>query len=222
MSVCVIVAISVFITTYVLLPQMAELKLYTLKRMNSAIWISIGFTLVLYLTVSILAAAIFGTATDGDILVNLSKASLSKYTSSFLAGAISYVITLGYVLKLMFIYPLVNWCLREVLSTLSGGPPRPEGVRFYIITYGATIMAYVVSLYVKSIYTFCGFISSLACSILACLIPGLIVLRQGYGKYKGIALASLFLLLGGVIAFHGTVAQAWSVAKVTPFYCSFH
>lgn len=198
---------------------MAEMKSYSLKRMDSAIWLSIGFTVVLYFLVSIFAASIFGNATDEDILVNLSKASLSQYMHSSFAAAISYTISLSYVLKLLSIYPLENWCVREVISLVTGGPPRPDGFRFYAISYGITILAYFVSLYVKSIYLIAGVVGGLGSATLSFIVPGLLTLRSEYGKYHKIALAVLFFSLGAVGIFHGSFAQIWRVAKGTPFYC---
>lgn len=198
---------------------MAELKGYHLPKMIRVILLSVIFTTLLYAVVGIVGFAVFGDETEGDFLVNLSKASLSKFMSPSLAAAVSYVVTLGYAVKLMFIYPMENWCVRETTSTLLGGSPRPEGFRFYIITYAITILALLVSLYVKSVFTFVGFVGSLTSSIVGLLIPGMISLKLGNNSRAESIFAVFITILGVFFFFNGTVAQGWVMAKKESLYC---
>lgn len=202
-----------------LLPQMAELKDYSLPKMVKVIGLSAIFTTLVYCIVGFTGLVLFGAATHGDILVNLSKSSLSFFMSSSLAAAISYIVTLGYALKLILIYPMENWCVRETASTLLGGSPRPEGWRFYILSCAITAVAYLVSLYVKSIFTFVGFVASFASSIIGLILPGLISLRVGSKSLHDRIFAVFCLVLGVFFVFNGTVAQGWVMVKKEPLYC---
>lgn len=214
-----VIGLSLQHLNFSLLTQMAELKGYNLPKMVKVIWLSVVFTTLLYSIVGIVGFATFGADTDGDILVNLSKSSLSKFMNPSLAAVVSYVVTMGYAVKLMFIYPMENWCVRETASTLLGGPPRPVGFRFYITTYAITTLAYLVSLYVKSVYTFVGFVGSLTSSIVGLILPGLISLKVGGQTLPDRIFAVFLIVLGAFFVFNGTVAQGWMMAKNEPLYC---
>ncbi|GMH39646.1 hypothetical protein BSKO_07544 [Bryopsis sp. KO-2023] len=208
-----------YIGYYNIPPLMNELKDYTSFGMVKSIRIAVAATSVLYFAVGNTAMFTFGDDTRGDILLNLSYSSLSQFMSPASARSLSYIITVGYAIKLMLIYPMENWALRENLSDLFGGSQQPTGWMFYAITYGVTICACLISLSVSSVVWLVSLIGSTTSTIIGFTLPAMLSQRFDEGSLCSRIIVPFYWVLTVVFMFHGLVAQSWILAKESPIYC---
>lgn len=187
-------------------------------RMSLSLKLACSLTAVLYGVVAFTTASTFGSETNGDVLINLSSKSLSAFMNPLLAKVVGYCVTIAYGIKLILIYPMENWCIRENISKLFGGSSRPTGALFYVITYGITAAAYLTSLYVKSVYVLVGFIGSSVCCILTLTFPALLIWKMERHTLRVILLTGFLWSISIILCFHGTVARAWLLVKKYPIY----
>lgn len=205
--VSILAAVPVMVPAYIahmnIPPLMAELRRYSKTRMTLATKLGYAVCLFIYVVISIGAFATFGNSTQPDILLNFSPGSLSKFLDSKVADVIAFVVAVVYVSKLILVFPMVNWAVRENLCDLLFGESRPVGLRFYLITYATLIVVYVLSLVVNSIDIALAFIGCTASMGVALLAPGVLLVKCEIHKKGSVAVGITCLVIGVLMFISG-------------------
>lgn len=197
---------------------MAEMADYKKRTFDRVLLSAFGVSTVIYLIVGCTAAAIFGDHVQGDVLINLSSIFLKKFLPPFVAILSSNLLLLAYAMVAMLSYPVMNWLVREAISHLIFGSPKPTGVMFYVITYAIIFVAYCMTLYVQSLRVVSGFVGGVEGAV-GGLVPAMLAYRGKYGWYKGKVLTALFGAVGLLLFWHEVVARGWQMLFSNPIYC---
>lgn len=90
------------------------------------------------------------------------------------------------LLRFPLIPPKVNfvlkvWAVRESVSEMFYGLPALELSlpRFYLLTYGLSLAAYLTSVFIPSVWVMLSLVGSTACVTFSYIFPGLIMARNG-------------------------------------------
>lgn len=185
-----------------------------------AVKISIVGTMIVYMMVAASSSLVFGVSTEQDILVNLNPKALQQLMDPRLADVISVLLSVGYALKLILIFPLANWSLRENLSDLFFHTQHPTGWQFYSITYGVLVFAFLASQYlVRGVLNAIDIVGSTACVCIIFVIPSWLMLKfEGYDIWTRI-FAIVILALGVFCLLEGVVGEVWRWAFQVPLFC---
>lgn len=205
-------AVSTFVFTYYANPEipplMEELKPYSHRRMSLAVHSGLIGTFGIYITLATSLYIAFQSSTNGDILLNLTPHSLEPLLGHALSKLVGSGVLIGYGLKIIMFFPLINWPLRENLSVLIFGTPKPEGWRFAAVTYGILVLAYIISLVVKGITVAIDFVGATAGVGITFLAPAALVFCGEKDKRSiGRMILVILLVLVGLFVFVGTILE---------------
>ncbi|CAD7703267.1 unnamed protein product [Ostreobium quekettii] len=199
-------------------PLMAELRDYSRPRMIKAVRISIVSTTILYIVVGVSASLVFGDETKQDILVNLNPKALGAFMGPDMAETLSSLVALGYAGKLILIFPLGNWSLRENLSDLAFGTQRPTGWRFNVMTAAILVAMYVMSLMCGSVLNAIDIIGCTAAVGISFIIPAWLIQRfEPSGCMK--AFGAAVWVVGMFCLVEGLVGEMWRMVYQAPLFC---
>eukprot|EP00803_Ostreobium_quekettii_P000532 evm.model.scf_1159.7 EVM.evm.TU.scf_1159.7 scf_1159:47474-48130(-) len=198
--------------------QMAELKDYTSRRMIKSVKYSIIATAALYIVVGVTASLVFGVHTKQDVLVNLNPEALKDLLAPRLADSMSTAIAIGYCGKLILIFPLGNWSLRENLSDLVFQTQRPTGWRFNVMTTGILIAVYIMSQTFGSVLNAIDIIGCTAAVGISFIIPALLI-KKFELDYKMKLFGLVVYMIGMFCLFEGVVGEVWREAFRVPLFC---
>jgi len=222
MAAIVMTGIPVMLYAFVYLfnvpPLMAELKDYTSGRMIKAVKISIIATAALYITVGATASLVFGEETAQDVLVNLNPKALQRILPPRWADTMSSAIAIGYCGKLILIFPLGNWSLRENLSDLVFQTQRPTGWKFNVMTAGILIAVYIMSQTFRSVLNAIDIIGCTAAVGISFIIPALLI-KKFEPDFKMKLFGLVVYLIGIFCLFEGVVGEVWREAFRVPLFC---
>ena len=187
---------------------MEELKPYTHRRMCWAIQSGLVGTLGIYITLATSLYIAFQSNTHGDILLNLTPHSLQPLLGHALSKLVGSGVLIGYGLKIIMFFPLINWPLRENLSVLFFGTAKPEGWRFAVVTYGILFLVYTISLLVKGITIAIDFVGATAGVGITFLAPAALAYwGEKEERNIGHVILTILLILLGVFVFAGTILE---------------
>lgn len=192
---------------------MAELRQYTRQRMVLSTRLCFVICTSLYLIISLGAYAVFGRETQPDILLNFTPGYLKELVGSTASGIVGTAVAVFYVSKLVLVFPLINWALRENLSDLFWGVPQAQGWRFYLITYSILAVAYILALAVGSIETAMDFIGCTAAMSVAVLVPGMLLFKFEWNDWGSAATAVACFVLSGVMFVMGNTKIVWQLIR---------
>jgi len=216
-------AVPVLLYSYVFLfnipPLMAELKDYSKPRMLKAVKNSLLGTTALYVVVAISSSIVFGIKTQQDVLVNLYPGALENYMNPRLADVISTLLSVGYAFKLVLIFPLANWSLRENLSDLLFKTQRPKGWQFYAITYLILAVVYVLSQTVRGVLNAIDIIGCTACVGITFVVPAWLIAKFWSDNLKMKIFAIVVWVVGMFCLLEGIVGEVWREVFRVPLFC---
>lgn len=216
-------AVPVLLYSYVFLynipPLMAELKDYSKPRMLKAVRHSLVGTTALYAVVAVTSSLVFGVKTHQDVLVNLYPGALKKFMSPKLADVISTLLSVGYAFKLILIFPLANWSLRENLSDLFFKTQRPEGWPFYAVTYVILVLVYVLSQTVRGVLNAIDIIGCTACVGITFVVPAWLIAKFWDSDLKMKIFAMVVWVIGMFCLLEGIVGEVWREVFHIPLFC---
>lgn len=219
----VMTAIPVLLYSFVFLfnipPLMAELKGYSKPRMLKAVRRSLMGTTTLYVIVAVTATLVFGVTTHQDVLVNLNATALEKFMGPDMADTVSTVLALGYAGKLILIFPLANWSLRENLADLAFKTQRPEGWRFYAVTYAILALVFLLSQTVRGVLNAMNIIGCTACVGLTFVVPAFLIEKFECRDARMKLLALGVWLLGMFCLLQGVLGEVWRGVFRVPLFC---
>lgn len=198
---------------------MEELKNYNKRKLERILSTSVVLTTLIYGTVAFAAASIFGDHVQADVLINLNSTSLAHILPAALATLCSYLLWLTYAFVLVFSFPVVNWIVREMVSDLILGYPKPTGAAFHLLTYGILAVSYCFSLYVSSIDVVLGFVGGFEGAVGVGLVPAMLAYKREPGWGRGKLLAALYAAMAALFLWHQVVGYGWKLLFHNPIYC---
>ncbi|KAL6774169.1 hypothetical protein ACKKBG_A24015 [Auxenochlorella protothecoides x Auxenochlorella symbiontica] len=170
-----------FTCQFNLLPVHLSLKDGRCSNMLSITRKAIALCAALYGTVAISGYIMFGKNTQGDVLRNLTIRYVSTLVHPVLASVLIDFIVLATTFNLLVNFVLKVWAVRESVSEMFYGLPALELSlpRFYLLTYGLSLAAYLTSVFIPSVWVMLSLVGSTACVTFSYIFPGLIMARNG-------------------------------------------
>lgn len=162
-----------------LLPIKSSLRNPSQGNMLLVIRAALVVCAAIYSAVAVSGYALFGSATDGDVLKNLTARFVSTLVPRPLAHLLVYGIALIFSFNLLVNFVLKVWAVRENLCELALGLPALQLSHgpFYGITLALVMAAYGISILVPSIYALLSLIGATASVTFSYIFPALLVLR---------------------------------------------
>ncbi|EFN56345.1 hypothetical protein CHLNCDRAFT_144819 [Chlorella variabilis] len=162
---------------FVLCPVQASLGEQDCRSMLRVLRLANSLCTAIYAVVAISGYLLFGDATEGDVLKNLTV----RFASGLVPHRVAVVVINGVVLAYTFNL-LCNfvWAVREnVCEAALGKTDRLLGpATFYGITAGLVLLAYALSVWIPSIYSLIAIVGATACVTFSYLFPGLLVFKE--------------------------------------------
>ncbi|KAL4421082.1 hypothetical protein ABPG77_001377 [Micractinium sp. CCAP 211/92] len=180
-SVLTVVSVSAlsFTCHFNLLPIRASLKNPSRACMLRVIRLALAVCAAIYGTVAVSGYALFGSATDGDVLKNLTARFVASLVPVPAAHALVYGIATAFSFNLLVNFVLKVWAVRDNLCELALRQPALQLANrpFYAVTALLVAAAYGISILVPSIYGLLSLVGATACVTFSYIFPGLLVLR---------------------------------------------
>ena len=164
---------------------------------------AIALCAALYGTVAVSGYLMFGRATEGDVLRNLTIKYVSTLAGPLTAAALIDFIVLATTFNLLVNFVLKVWAVRDNVAAMVYGRPALElGLgHFYALTYGLSLAAYLTSVFIPSVWMMLSLVGSTACVTFSYIFPGLIKLRNGrtrLGRAGGASVVAMAVVMAGV------------------------
>eukprot|EP00271_Cylindrocystis_brebissonii_P008693 TRINITY_DN23171_c0_g1_i1.p1 TRINITY_DN23171_c0_g1~~TRINITY_DN23171_c0_g1_i1.p1 ORF type:complete len:474 (+),score=53.05 TRINITY_DN23171_c0_g1_i1:986-2407(+) len=164
-----------FICHYNVHPIYEELSDPTEARMRIVSRYSQTMCTLVYLTTAVFGYLLFGQETASDVLANFdSDLGPSKILQD--------CVRIGYVLHLVFVFPIVFYPLRQTIDAVvfsKSAPPLSEApVRFHLVTAVLVLIIYVTSIFIPDIYILFAFMGAVMAVSIGFTFPALIAVRS--------------------------------------------
>lgn len=197
-----------FLANPALPPLMQGLQGYSLNRMLVSTNLGFLLTWLIYEVAAITLYIPFQSDTQGDILLNLTPDSLEPLIGKAAGKAVGITVLVAYALKIVLIFPLINWSLRQNVSGLIFRTHYPTGWRFYVVTYAILAIVYIISTFLTHVETAVDFVGSTAGAGIVFFIPAAVIAARE-SPYRGVKakVEASLLVLVGLLTFLGTVIQ---------------
>ena len=165
---------------------------------------AIALCAALYASMAIAGYTLFGSATDGDVLKNLSVRFVTHLVGRHAAEALILFIVAATTGNLLVNFVLKVWAVRDAVCELTMGITARdlEAHGYYLLTAGLVVAAYGVSVVVPSVWFLVALVGSTACVTFSYVFPGLLLVRKSRGV-AGRALGGGAVALAAVIAIVG-------------------
>ncbi|CAD7700781.1 unnamed protein product, partial [Ostreobium quekettii] len=203
-------AISTYVFAYFvnqeLPPLMEGLRVYTRKNAMTATLSAMALCFVIHVLVQVPMYVAFGSNTKGDILLNLTPAGLAPLIGAGAGEFVGDAVLICYAIKVIAIFPMINWPLRESLSDFIFRTPRPEGWRFYSCTYGILAVVYLIAVFVRRVTVAIDYVGSTAGVAIAFLAPAFMIYNEA-GHRKGSKIEAAVFLASGILVFLSTFSN---------------
>jgi amino acid permease len=178
-----VVAMS-YVCHYNLLPVAASLERLDGRRLGLVVRRALGGATALFAAVALGGAALFGRATAGNVLLNLTPAALDALLPAGAAAPLCAASQAAYALCLLATFAMVNWALREALCrTLFGrGAEALPRAAFAAFSWAVLAALYAVSIAFPSVWAAMSLTGGTAAATVAFTLPGLLALRAPGGS----------------------------------------
>ena len=173
--------------------------------MNLVIRRSLVLCTAIFALVAASGYVLFGSATNANILTNLTPAAVAAYVGAPAAAALCFGIRLGYCACLMATFTMLNWALRETVATLATGAPVLAGRSFHAVSYAILAAVYAASILFPSVWTAMSLTGATAAVLLAYILPGLLIIKTQRDRPAAVAGAALCIVLGLVMGVVGVL-----------------
>lgn len=144
--------------------------------MRMAIRISLIICALFYFSIGFFGYLLFGDSIDADMLVNFDQIG----HDTVVGLVINSIVRLSYAVHLMLVFPLINYCLRANIDELIF-PNKPDlatnTTRFICITCIPLALAYVIAIWIPSIWYCFQILGSTTVVCLILIFPSSIILR---------------------------------------------
>ncbi|KDD77191.1 transmembrane amino acid transporter protein [Helicosporidium sp. ATCC 50920] len=192
-----------FTCQFNLLPVHRSLRNSALFNMLQVTRSSIALCLLLYGMVAVSGYVMFGSSTEGDVLKNLTINYVSTLTSPSVATGFIDFIVVATTFNLLVNFVLKVWAVREAVSELcfESCSLNLSKRSYYMLTYALTAAAYLVSVFIPSVWTLLSLVGSTACVTFSYIFPGLIMARNGPTRSSaasGYAVVALAVIMAAV------------------------
>ncbi|KMT18863.1 hypothetical protein BVRB_2g029670 [Beta vulgaris subsp. vulgaris] len=172
--------------------------------MRMAIRISLIICALFYFSIGFFGYLLFGDSIDADMLVNFDQIG----HDTVVGLVINSIVRLSYAVHLMLVFPLINYCLRANIDELIF-PNKPDlatnTTRFICITCIPLALAYVIAIWIPSIWYCFQILGSTTVVCLILIFPSSIILRDihGISTLKDNVIAVMLILIA---VFASTIA----------------
>lgn len=191
-----------FVCHYNVLPLASNLQRFTDRRMMMVIRRALLLCTAVFTLVAGGGYVLFGSHTDANILNNLTPEGLQAFVPHTLALLISFGIRAGYCMCLMATFAMLNWALRETVSTSLFGVEELRGAAFNLLSYAILAILYAVSIAFPSVWTAMSLTGSTAAVLIAFILPGAVAAsvapRWSPSYLGGVLCVALGALMGAV------------------------
>ena len=204
-AVAILPVISVtFCCHYNLFPVATNLERFSDRRIAMVIRRSLMICTILFLALAVSGVALFGSATEGNVLVNLRPEVVEMYMPRAFADALCLGIRVLYLLVIVSSFPMLNWALRETASSyLFGSRMLESQSHFLLFSFGLVLSEYVMSVLFPEIWTVMALTGATAAVYVMFILPGALVYKTSEGGED--------LLMSKVSIFFGLVMMMFGV-----------
>lgn len=178
-AVAILPVVSVtFCCHYNLFPVATNLERFSDRRIAMVIRRSLVVCTALFLSLAVSGVALFGSATEGNVLVNLRPEVVEAYTPRAVANILCLGIRILYLLVVVSSFPMLNWALRETASSYLFGARTLEGEReFLVFSFGLVLVEYVMSVVFPEIWTVMALTGATAAVYVMFILPGALIFK---------------------------------------------
>ncbi|PSC67577.1 hypothetical protein C2E20_8765 [Micractinium conductrix] len=177
LSVLPVISLS-FICHYNVHPIAHSLERFSNRRMRMVVNRALVVCTCVFTLVAAGGYCLFGSATQANILNNLTPVGLAPIIGRPAGTALSFAIRLGYCTCLMATFAMLNWALREtVTKLLFNNKAMLPGPGFYALSYSLLAIIYGVAVVVPSVWTAMSVTGATAATFVAFILPGALILR---------------------------------------------
>ena len=205
-AVAILPVISVtFCCHYNLFPVATNLERFSDRRIAMVIRRSLAVCTALFLSLAISGAALFGSATEGNVLVNLRPEVVAAYTPRAVANILCLGIRILYLLVVLSSFPMLNWALRETASSYLFGARTLEGEReFLLFSFGLVLVEYVMSVVFPEIWTIMALTGATAAVYVMFILPGALIFKTSE-RGEDWFMSRFSIILGLVMMLFGVI-----------------
>ncbi|XP_023515086.1 amino acid transporter AVT6E-like [Cucurbita pepo subsp. pepo] len=198
-------------------PIYNELEARSPQRMNTVGRITTAICIVVYALTAISGYLLFGNDTEADVLTNFDRDLGIRFSS-----ALNYIVRVGYVLHLVFVFPVAHFSLRQTVDTLvfEGSAPLAESrKRSLALTVVLLALIYMGSTMIPNIWTAFKFTGATTAVSLGFILPSVIALKlckqSGHRSLNATEkLISWFMLVMAVIVgIFGLIGNVYSLSN---------
>jgi sodium-coupled neutral amino acid transporter 2 len=205
-AVAILPVISVtFCCHYNLFPVATNLERFSDRRIAMVIRRSLMVCTVLFFTLAVSGVALFGSATEGNVLVNLRPEVVDAYMSERLAAFLCLTVRILYLLVIISSFPMLNWALRETTASYLFGSRTLEGQgKFLLFSFGLVLAEYVLSVIFPEIWTVMALTGATAAVYVSFILPGALVYKTSEGGEDWF-MARFSIVFGVVMMLFGVI-----------------
>ena len=169
------------------------------KTMLSATKGAIGLSALLYASIAVAGYVLFGNATEGDVLRNLTIEFVKGCIGRVSAEVLILFVVSANAINLLVNFVLKVWAVRDAGCELVLGVQASSlhAFGYYSLTAVLVVIAYAVSVVLPSVWFLVSLVGSTACVTFSYVFPGLLLVKRAEtrgGRVLGggaVALAAL-------------------------------
>ena len=194
-----------FCCHYNLFPVATNLERFSDRRIAMVIRRSLVVCTALFLSLAVSGVALFGSATEGNVLVNLRPEVVEAYTPRAVADIICLGIRILYLLVVVSSFPMLNWALRETVSSyLFGARTLVREGAFLLFSFGLVLVEYVMSVAFPQIWTIMALTGATAAVYVMFILPGALVSKTS-DRREDWFMSRFSIIFGFVMMFFGVI-----------------
>jgi amino acid permease len=194
-----------FCCHYNLFPVATNLERFSDRRIAMVIRRSLVVCTALFLSLAVSGVALFGSATEGNVLVNLRPEVVEAYTPRAVADIICLGIRILYLLVVVSSFPMLNWALRETVSSYLFGARTLVGEgAFLLFSFGLVLVEYVMSVAFPQIWTIMALTGATAAVYVMFILPGALVSKTS-DRGEDWFMSRFSIIFGFVMMFFGVI-----------------
>ena len=186
--------------------QARSLERFTDRRINMVVQRALALCTAVFITVAASGVLIFGSKTEGNILINLTPEAISTIIPKNAAVIMCFSFRLGYCTCLLSTFAMLNWALRSTVTKLTLGVDQDMlSYRSFLTTsYCLLGFLYGVSIAFPSVWKAMSLTGSTAAVFLAFILPGALAIKVESIAWRRIA-GAVCVVLGVVMGIVGSL-----------------